>query len=67
MAIARSLLPLVVFLKPVIQMKILLAVALAVIILLLLAVGGGVGLLLKSNLMDSAGKFLNTICSFAHP
>ena len=50
-----------------IQMKILLAVALAVIVLLLLAVGGGVGLLLKSNLMDSAGKFLNTICSFAHP
>ena len=43
-----------------IQMKILLAVALAVIVLLLFAVGGGVGLLLKSNFMDS-GKFLNTI------
>ena len=40
-----------------IQMKILLAVALAVIVLLLLAVGGGVGLLLKSNFMDS-GKSL---------
>jgi len=36
------------------KMKILLAVALAVIVLLLFAVGGGVGLLLKSNFMDSA-------------
>ena len=41
-------------------MKILLAIALVVLVLLLLAVGGGVGLLLKSNFMDS-GKFLNTI------
>ena len=51
--------PFILFLKPVwmIQMKILLAVALAVIVLLLFAVGGGVGLLLKSNFMDS-GKSL---------
>ena len=44
-----------------IQMKILLAVALAVIVLLLFAVGGGVGLLLKSNFMDS-GKVTNVSC-----
>ena len=47
-----------------IQMKILLAVALAVIVLLLLAVGGGVGLLLKSNLMDSGKSFILHISDF---
>ena len=47
-----------------IQMKILLAVALAVIVLLLLAVGGGVGLLLKSNFMDSGKSFILHISDF---